>query len=527
VADPGRIGPLRLESDDSVPAGRFGRLAAWRWAWVGGGLVLVAACSAVWSPLRSDEVPSGANPGSPQGPAALPAPSSAFLRGDVDAPRTADAVVPGTPFMRTDSDSAEGRLLAAYAALGEGRGREAFEMAAALVRDHPNFALAQLLHADLLAARAGWPAAFGVDAQASADTRDPRRLGLRMEAQRRIDAMRERPAAGQVPAEFVRLAPSIKHAVAVDATRSRLYLFAHGPDGLTLVRDFYVSLGKQGVDKYVEGDRRTPLGVYWITAALPKSQLDARFGHGALRFNYPNAADKMQGRTGSGLFLHGVPSEVMNHEPWATDGCVAMSNADVEQLLRTLDVSATPVVITRAIRWVAPSTVRQAAAEFDPAWQAWSRARREAATEESTRWYVPGAPEVRRWRPDPDERHQLSLLSWQAEDAPMMIVTSHAAAQAGSSPVSYRQYWTRRDNQWRIAFEGSVAPASDATRRTLPATASAEDGDAAPASVATVTAPERQARSEPRAPKRRDAAQRRPGASALTPGRASQDPPGT
>lgn len=429
--------------------------------------MLVAACSAVWSPLRLPESASGSTAAPSLAAAAVAAP---LPRSEIQPIDGAAAAVAGTPFVRARDNGPEGRLISAYEALGEGRGREAFEKAEALVHDYPNFALAQLLYADLLASRAGWPAAFGVDISARADTQDPRRLGLRLEAQRRIAAFTERPPEGHVPAEFVRLAPSIRHAIAVDTTRSRLYLFSHGPQGLSLERDFYVSLGKQGVGKYTEGDRRTPLGVYWISAALPKGQLDARFGNGALRFNYPNAADKMQGRTGSGLFLHGVPSEVLNHEPWATDGCVAMSNADIEQLLRTLDVSATPVVITQSLRWVSAQTLRQAAAEFAPAWQAWSQARRDPATDAAAGWYLPGASEAPRWKPEPDEQQQLSLLAWKAEGdgTPLMIVTSHpqpAAARSGQGPVTYRQYWTRRDQRWRIAFEGSVAPATDATGR--------------------------------------------------------------
>ena len=467
----------------------------WRWAWVGGGLALVAACSAVWSPLRLPE--------SAAGPALAPTPSLAPTASAAPVPRreiqpiqSADATVAGTPFIRVRDDGAEGRLISAYEALGEGRGREAFEKAEALVHDHPNFALAQLLYADLLAARAGWPSAFGVDLGASADTQDPRRLGLRLEAQRRIAAFTERPPADHVPAEFVRLAPSIQYAIAVDTTRSRLYLFSHGPQGLSLERDFYVSLGKQGVGKYTEGDRRTPLGVYWISAALPKHQLDARFGNGALRFNYPNAADKMHGRTGSGLFLHGVPSEVLNHEPWATDGCVAMSNADIESLLRTLDVSATPVVITQSLRWVSRDELRQAAAEFAPAWQAWSQARREPAADAAASWYLPGAPDAPRWKPEPDEQRLLSLLAWKAEgDAkPLMIVTSHAnppaaGARANNGPVTYRQYWTREDQRWRIAFEGSVAPPTDATGRSSTRLAGGSDGTGSGTPVVTARAP--------------------------------------
>jgi L,D-transpeptidase YnhG len=496
VADPGRIGPVSVWPVEpaSERSRRWAWAGPWRWAWVGGGLALVAACSAVWSPLRLPDAATDKTAGDRLVPAPASVPQSIAA-----ATAAAPDAVAGIPFVRALDGDAEGRLLSAYAALGEGRGREAFEMAAALVNDHPNFALAQLLYADLLATRAGWPAAFGAEAQALTDSQDARRRGLRLEAQRRIAAFTERPPAGQVPAEFVRLAPSIKYAIAVDATRSRLYLFANGPQGLTLERDFYVSLGKQGVGKHTEGDRRTPLGVYWISAALPKHQLDARFGNGALRFNYPNASDKMQGRTGSGLFLHGVPAEVLNHEPWATDGCVAMSNADIELLLRTLDVSATPVVITQGLQWVPPEALRQAAASFDTAWHAWSQARREPASDAAAGWYMPGAPELPRWKPEVAEQQHLSLLSWQGESdgRPLMIVTSHAQAggSAGHS-VTYRQYWTRHDKDWRIAFEGSVAPATDATGgRSSSGVAASSDGSGAGDAVAkAATAPRNPAR---------------------------------
>ena len=430
TSDPGRLG-LR----ERWP------LRTWRWFWVGVGLIFVAACSAVWVPRQSD-------PATPALSSA--APSSAVVEHEV--PKDKDA--PGAaPFLRLAGDGPEGRLIAAYLALGQGQGREALRLTSELVQDHPDFSLAQLLYGDLLAARAGFPAAFGADVSRPAGTQDPARLALREEAQRRLLALRERPPVGRVPAEFVRLAPTVRHAVAVDASRSRLYLFANGPEGLRLVRDFYVSVGKDGIDKFVEGDRRTPLGVYWITASVPKKRLDERFGHGALKFNYPNALDRQQGRTGSGLYLHGVPPESMNRAPYATDGCVAMANGDVEELLRLLEVDVTPVVITGKLRWVTPNDTRQAAAEFEPAWRAWSSARREADTADTARWYLPDAGGTRRWTPAPEQDAQLSMLAWHDGDTPMMVVTLHGAG----AQAQYRQYWKQqRGKRWRIAFEDAV-----------------------------------------------------------------------
>lgn len=469
MADPAGIGPLKQpETAARLPAAPARR---WHWAWLGAGLALVAACGAVLSPFSEIE-------------ASVVNGRAAVRSGDASArdlpERAADGTRPiaGTPFVAVRDDGPEGRLMAAYAALSQDRGREAFERAAALVRDHPGFALAQLLYADLLSARAGWPAAFGVSAHAAADTADPRRQALRLEAQRRLAALVEPAPSDRVPAAFVRLSPVVRHAVAVDASRSRLYLFANGPDGLRLERNFYVSLGKQGVDKRIEGDRRTPLGIYWITAALPRETLEERFGHGALRFNYPNAADRLERRTGSGLFLHGVPSGTLNHEPWATDGCVAMSNADIEQLLRTLDISATPVLITERIEWITPEAARQAAAAFEPAWAAWSRDRRGTADgQAAASWYLPGAAAAPRWTPAPDDAATLSVIAWHSGGRPMMIVTAHTPQRSPGEPISHRQYWTQQDSQWRIAFEGPVAAPIDGTASAARLAVNAETGE--------------------------------------------------
>ena len=44
---------------------------------------------------------------------------------------------------------------------------------------------------------------------------------LQQEAQLRLQALRERPPAGAIPAQFLALAPNARHAIAVDASRAR------------------------------------------------------------------------------------------------------------------------------------------------------------------------------------------------------------------------------------------------------------------------------------------------------------------
>ena len=425
-----------------------GPLRPSRWFWVGV-VVVVTACSAALVPLREGAVAPPAAQGDGDAPSAIATASAA------------DAPDDGLPFSDPRAArSPEERLVAAYAALARGHGRSALAQAEALVRDQPHFSLAQMLKSDLLAARAGLPSAFGAELRldmSAIEVDDPARLALRDEARQRLAALLDRPPQDRLPSGLLQLAPWIRHAVVVDASRSRLYLFANGPEGPRLVSDTYISVGKAGVAKRIEGDQRTPLGVYWITSALDATRLDDRFGAAALRINYPNAWDRMAGRTGSGLYLHGVPRRTLSRPPLETDGCVAMANDDIAQLLATLDVDATPVVIAEQLRWSTPAEIGQAAAEFRPAFEAWDDARQSADDRDLARWYLAYATRPPADAIDTRPTLDASFVAWHGESVPIMVVTTRRAAPAaGADPDVYRQYWVQRRGRWRIAFDGQV-----------------------------------------------------------------------
>ena len=229
-----------------------------------------------------------------------------------------------------DAD-AENRLIAIYRLIGQARNREALEPARELVRDYPTFQLAQLVYGDLLNSQVRPVRTLG-DVSASASQAGANTLAeLREESALRLKALRERPPPGTLPSQFMALAPSSRHAIAIDTSRSRLYLFENSSTGLHLVADFYVSIGKLGAEKNIEGDKRTPLGVYFITSNLDPKTLTNFYGSGALPINYPNALDQSRGKTGSGIWLHGTPPEQFSRAPRASDGCVVLATPDLER----------------------------------------------------------------------------------------------------------------------------------------------------------------------------------------------------
>lgn len=329
--------------------------------------------------------------------------------------------------------SPEERLIAIYRLVGHGRLDEALAAGAALTHDVPNFRLAQLLHADLLTARMAPLAGWG-GASEAANALSP----LRDEAHQRLAALRERPPQGQVPAEFIELPASVPFAVAVDTSRSRLYLFENSPQGPHLAADYYVSLGKQGVDKLSEGDQKTPLGLYWVTDHIEAGALQDRFGTGALPLNYPNAYDKTRGRTGKGILLHGVPAASYSRPPLDSDGCVVLANDDLHELSARLPQRDTPVLITRRIEWRSPAAAHAAMRpDFLHALDQW-RASRLAG---------PQAPSA---------ITDTSIIAWK-DDRDVMVVTFREQAGAGQRQDHLmRQYWAREGADWRIVADGQV-----------------------------------------------------------------------
>jgi len=107
----------------------------------------------------------------------------------------------------TEDGAAEARLIEVYRLVGQGRGESALRKAEELVRDHPNFQLAQLVYGDLLSSRTRSLGRFGDVPDALAFRGATTLVELREESQLRLRALRERPPIGSVPAQFLVVRP--------------------------------------------------------------------------------------------------------------------------------------------------------------------------------------------------------------------------------------------------------------------------------------------------------------------------------
>jgi murein L,D-transpeptidase YafK len=120
--------------------------------------------------------------------------------------------------------------------------------------------------------------------------------------------------------------------IVVDKSDRTLIVFAGGKE---VLRYNDIRLGDAPIGhKRFEGDEKTPEGTYTISGRNPKSSY-----HLSLRISYPNAADRAYAKSkgispGGDIFIHGQPNAwrgpTLNTD-W-TDGCIALGNAEIEQL---------------------------------------------------------------------------------------------------------------------------------------------------------------------------------------------------
>ena len=360
----------------------------------------------------------------------------------------------------------ESLLVEGLKALDQNRFDDALELLEELVSRRPDFRLAQLVYADLLSARIRPLGRFGGTDSAAAD----RLEAFKDEARRRLAHHFSAPPAELIPASLIQLGREQKHAIVVDVPAARLYVFAHEDGKLTRIGDQYVSSGKNGARKLREGDQRTPVGVYFVTGKISPATLPDFYGSGALPINYPNEWDMRLGRTGYGIWIHGVPTDTYSRAPMASDGCIAVSNSDLESLLGLASITNVPVIITDGVRWVQKDAAEPQRREVTGMLESWRRDWESMDFDRYANHYsrafvsdgmgrVAWLNKKRRINARKSfikvEFDNVSVFSYPGESNLLVVTFDQDYRSSNFNDRSKkRQYWRQEsDGRWRIIFE--------------------------------------------------------------------------
>jgi len=174
-----------------------------------------------------------------------------------------------------------------------------------------------------------------------------------------------------LPAYVLELPDSVTDILLADAGSATMYRFARGNNGMVEKDRRYMSIGQNGTGKQRAWDRKTPLGVYFITESLDTSRLHEKYGVAAYPLDYPNARDRQLQRTGSGIWLHGVDRNHPDRPALDTDGCLALRNEEIALLADALRPLSTPVIVAREVEWSTRSELENARLEFRLALDIW------------------------------------------------------------------------------------------------------------------------------------------------------------
>jgi murein L,D-transpeptidase YafK len=336
-----------------------------------------------------------------------------------------------------------------------------------LLRATPNFKLAQLVKGDLLMAHAGVIDNFGSASNAPHEKIED----LRDEARVRLQRVLSQSDIKLRPRFLWQLDAQQKYALVVDTSRSTLFVYENVAGEPRYVTDFYITIGKLGTEKFSSGDQRTPIGVYFVSAELPRKQLADMYGSGAYPLSYPNEWDRRNKRAGSGIWLHGTPSGTYSRPPRASNGCVVLANEDLNKLAPYLQVGITPVIITNQMDWDNDRDQIERAAllqEVEQWRKDWASRNTDAYLKHYARNFSSNEMDYRAWA----KQKQLvnSGKSWVKigitnvsmftyPEQPDMVVVNFEQDYGSnnlSNRMKKRQYWIKQDSQWKIIYEGAA-----------------------------------------------------------------------
>jgi len=354
---------------------------------------------------------------------------------------------------------------------------QALNSSRSLIRQYPHSRLGHMLYADLLLAKAEPLTEIGSGIEVDSAMRD-----FRYEIQQRWQHDSDQTHEGLYPENILVLAEDQPYVILVDQHSSRIYVYRNQGGDLQLKTNYFITIGLNGYGKEKRGDQKTPIGVYHVARYIDGGELPDLYGEGAFPINYPNAWDKRKQRTGGGIWLHGTPSYTYNRSPWASDGCIVVSNPDFVHIGKFIDTEiSTPVIIAKRVNWITREqwqAQRQQVLQLLSSWlfdwesrdhdrysSHYSRTELNAYGRDFKDWdgHKRWVNRDRTWVEI--EYSKLNVFNYPGEDNLLLMQFEQSYRSNNLKIDSPKElYWHKTLEQWQIVYEGQRSfPIPDAT----------------------------------------------------------------
>jgi murein L,D-transpeptidase YafK len=159
--------------------------------------------------------------------------------------------------------------------------------------------------------------------------------------------------------------------IIVEKSTQKLFIY----DGdQNIIKTFRITTGQNDGNKMVQGDKRTPEGIYFAVDVLKAQDLTPEYGAMAIPMNYPNPVDISKNRSGKGIWIHATNHSDRLLKPFDTKGCVVTVNGDILEIAKYINLETTPIIISKKINYALSDNLKKEKQEVISIIDEWKQA---------------------------------------------------------------------------------------------------------------------------------------------------------
>lgn len=166
------------------------------------------------------------------------------------------------------------------------------------------------------------------------------------------------PPTGKLPHALLSLTSESgnfsQYAFLVDKKARTLTVWQNAGDTIKLIGAWPADIGRAQGDKLAEGDFKTPEGVYFFQTSRDGHVVDYNlYGDRIFTLDYPNYFDKLDGKTGQGIWFHAIPETKSLLR--GSRGCVVVRNKVINELAKYIELKRTPMLVVNEVEYLEPA----------------------------------------------------------------------------------------------------------------------------------------------------------------------------
>ena len=171
---------------------------------------------------------------------------------------------------------------------------------------------------------------------------------------------KEESSVEYLPAALLLLDDHFSHHILVaEKSTHTLHLYRNDKGTPRLLKSYKMATGKKTGNKIFQGDHRTPEGIYFFTDFLSRQKLLERYGKegeiygvGAFVTDYPNPVDRLDKKTGYGIWLHSTNDENRIDKGLDSRGCVVTANKHLIEISSYIELNRTMILIVQNLSYL-------------------------------------------------------------------------------------------------------------------------------------------------------------------------------